>query len=164
PDTATLSCELRNGIAYISINALSPVILLTRQPESNLQTLRAPRTVLVYLALHIRDSILKDARIRQALAYAIDRRPILEYLWRDFARPANSILPPESWAYNGDVPHYEHNPERARELLRQARYPEVNGVRFHLTMKTSTEESTRLMAAVFQQQLREVGIVLDIRT
>src|SRR5205814_768933 len=79
-------------------------------------------------------------------------------------RPANSILPPESWAYNGDVPHYEHNPERARELLRQAGYPEVNGVRFHLTMKTSTEESTRLMAAVFQQQLREVGIVLDIRT
>src|SRR5205814_6988460 len=72
--------------------------------------------------------------------------------------------PPESWAYNGDVPHYEHNPERARELLRQAGYPEVNGVRFHLTMKTSTEESTRLMAAVFQQQLREVGIVLDIRT
>src|SRR5438477_432447 len=53
---------------------------------------------------------------------------------------------------------------RALELLRQAGYPKVNGVRFHLTMKTSTEESTRLMAAVFQQQLREVGIVLDIRT
>ncbi len=42
--------------------------------------------------------------------------------------------------------------------------PQVNGVRFHLTMKTSTEESTRLMAAVLQQQLREVGIALDIRT
>src|SRR5438876_47359 len=92
------------------------------------------------------------------------RRPILEYLWRDFARTANSILPPESWAFNGDVPHYEHNPERARQLLQQAGYPEVNGVRFHLTMKTSTEESTRLMAAVFQQQLRDVGIALDIRT
>jgi len=40
----------------------------------------------------------------------------------------------------------------------------VNGVRFHLTMKTSTEESSRAMAAVFQQQLREVGIALDIRS
>jgi peptide/nickel transport system substrate-binding protein len=37
-------------------------------------------------------------------------------------------------------------------------------VRFHLTLKTSTEESTRLMAAVWQQQLRDVGIALDIRT
>jgi peptide/nickel transport system substrate-binding protein len=37
-------------------------------------------------------------------------------------------------------------------------------VRFHLTMKTSTDENTRLMVAVLQQQLREVGIQLDIRT
>jgi len=37
-------------------------------------------------------------------------------------------------------------------------------VRFHLTMKTSTEEGTRLLAAVLQQQLRAVGIALDIRT
>jgi len=164
PDTTTRALELRKGSADIAINALTPDMVLTLRRESNLQTLRAAGTVLGYLAFNIRDPILKDTRVRQALAYAIDRRPILEYLWRDFARPANSILPPESWAYNGDVPHYEHNPERARELLRQAGYPEVNGVRFHLTMKTSTEESTRLMAAVFQQQLREVGIVLDIRT
>jgi peptide/nickel transport system substrate-binding protein len=57
-----------------------------------------------------------------------------------------------------------HNPEHARQLLDEAGYPERNGVRFHLTMKTSTEESTRLLAAVLQQQLREVGIALDIRT
>ena len=40
----------------------------------------------------------------------------------------------------------------------------MNGVRFHLVMKTSTEETTRLMVAVMQQQLRDVGIVLDIRS
>jgi len=47
---------------------------------------------------------------------------------------------------------------------RRCRYPSVNGVRFHLTMKTSTNEDTRLMVAVMQQQLRQVGIALDIRT
>ena len=40
----------------------------------------------------------------------------------------------------------------------------MNGVRFHITMKTSTDENTRLMVAVMQQQLREVGIALDIRS
>ncbi len=58
----------------------------------------------------------------------------------------------------------DHDPERARQLLDAAGYPALNGVRFHLTMKSSTEESTRLMAAVLQQQLRAVGIILDIRT
>jgi peptide/nickel transport system substrate-binding protein len=49
-------------------------------------------------------------------------------------------------------------------MLDDAGYHAVRGVRFHLTMKTSTDENTRLMVAVLQQQLREVGIVLDIRT
>ena len=100
----------------------------------------------------------------QAIAYAINVQPIIHYLLRDEARPAYSILPPQHWAYDGDVARYPHDPERARQLLDQAGYPAKNGVRFHITMKTSTEESTRLLAAVLQQQLREVGIALDIRS
>jgi peptide/nickel transport system substrate-binding protein len=116
------------------------------------------------VALNLHDPILKDVRVRRALAYAIDRRPMIQYLWRDMAQPAASILPVQSWAYDADVPQYNYDPERARQLLEQAGYPAVNGVRFHLTMKSSTQESTRLMAAVLQQQLRAVGIALDIRT
>src|SRR5437016_8672030 len=89
---------------------------------------------------------------------------MLQYLMRGFARPADSILPPESWAYKKDVPRYDYNPARARQLLDQAGYRATNGIRFRLTMKTSSrEENTRLLAAVQQQQLREVGIALDIR-
>jgi peptide/nickel transport system substrate-binding protein len=164
PDTTTRALELRKGSADIAINALTSDMVLTLRRDPNLGVLQAPGTVLAYLAFNLRDPILKDVRVRQALAYAIDRRPLLEYLQRGFARPADSVLPPESWAYNGDVPARDHNPAQARDLLEQAGYPVVKGVRFHLTMKASTEESTRLMAAVLQQQLREVEIALDIRT
>ena len=164
PDATTRALELRKGSADVAINAFTGDMALTLEQDPNLQVLHAPGTVLGYLAMNTRDPILQDVRVRQALAYAIDRQPIIHYLLRDFARPAYSLLPPESWAYNGGVPHYEHDPERARQLLDSAGYRPVNGVRFHLTMKTSTEEATRLMAAVFQQQLRDVGIALDIRT
>ncbi len=164
PDATTRALELRKGSADIAINALTGDTVLALERESNLEVLHAPGTVLAYMAFNTRDPILKDVRVRQALAYAIDRRPIIHYLMRDFARPACSLLPPESWAYNGDVRRYDYDPERARQLLEQAGYPAMNGVRFHLTMKTSTDESTRLLAAVLQQQLREVGIALDIRT
>ncbi|HTA24996.1 MAG TPA: ABC transporter substrate-binding protein [Terriglobales bacterium] len=164
PDTTTRALELRKGSADIAINALTGDLVLTLAKEPNLEVLHAHGTVLSYFAFNTRDPILKDARVRQAVAYAIDRQPIIHYLLRDFARPADSLLPPESWAYDPELTHYEHDPQRARQLLEQAGYPAVNGVRFHLTMKTSTEESTRLLAAVLQQQLREVGIALDIRT
>jgi len=77
---------------------------------------------------------------------------------------ADSVLPPQSWAHT-DAGRHWFDPPKARALLDDAGYRgKKDGVRFHLTMKTSTEESTRLMAAVLQQQLRGVGIALDIKT
>ena len=164
PDTTTRALELQKGSADIASNALTFDMVLALAKDSHLEVQRAPGTVLAYLALNVRDPILKDARVRRALAYAIDRRPLIQYLGRGFVRPADSVLPPESWAYNAEVPRYDYSPERARHLLDEAGYPAVNGARFHLTMKTSTEESTRLLAAVLQQQLHEVQIALDIRS
>ena len=164
PDTTTRALELRKGSADVEINALTADMVATIEAKHQLAVQRAPGTIYAYLAFNLRDPILKDVRVRQALAYAIDRRPIIHYLWRDMARPAASVLPPQHWAYDGDVPTYGYDPGRARKMLDEAGYPAKNGVRFHLTMKTSTEESTRLLAMVLQQQLRDVGIVMDIRT
>lgn len=165
PDPTTRALELRKGSADAAINALTADTVVTLQKDPNLVVQEAPGTIYAYIGLNLRDPILKDVRVRQALAYAIDRQPLIHYLWRDMARPANSILPPQSWAYNGNVQQYPHDPAKARQLLDNAGYkPGAGGVRFHLTMKTSTEESTRLLAAVLQQQLRDVGIALDIRS
>jgi len=164
PDPTTRALELRKGSADVEINALSPDNVITLQREPKLGVLRSPGTVLGYIAFNLRDPVLKDVRVRQAIAYALDRQAYIHYVWQDFARPAASILPPESWAYDADVREYPHDPQRARQILDEAGYAAKAGVRFRLTMKTSTEESSRAMAAVFQQQLAEVGIALDIRS
>jgi peptide/nickel transport system substrate-binding protein len=164
PDDTTRALELRKGSADVESNALSLDTVIALGKDTHLQVQHGSGTVLAYLAFNLRDPILKDVGVRQALAYAIDRRPLIHYLMHDFARPAASLLPPESWAYSDDVQVYPHDPQRARQLLDQAGYQAVNGVRFHLTMKTSSEVSTRLLAAVLQQQLHDVGIELDIRS
>ena len=164
PDTTTRALELRKGSADVASNALSADLAVALGKEPKLKVEVAPGTIFAYLAFNLRDPILKDVRVRQALAYAIDRDEIIRYLWQGMARPAAGVLPPEHWAYSDDVRHYAHDPARARQILDEAGYRPRDGVRFHLSMKTSTEESSRLMAAVFQQQLRAVGIALDIRS
>ena len=164
PDVNTRALELRKGSGDIAVNSLTPDMVLTLSRDNGLLVERSPGTRLAYLAFNLRDPILKDVRVRQAFAYALDRRPMIEFLWRGEAQAARSVLPTQSWAYNGDVPAYEHDPVKANQLLDAAGYPRVNGERFHITMKTSTDENTRLMVAVMQQQLREVGVVLDIRS
>ena len=165
PDATTRALELRKGSADVELDALpgDMVPMLARQPQLRLE--QAPGTSYQYLAMNLRDPVLKDVRVRQALAYAIDRGPMIHYLWHDMARPANSILPPQHWAYDAAARSYAHDPARARELLDEAGYRAgPDGVRFHLLMKTSTDEGTRLFCAVLQQQLREVGIALDLRS
>jgi len=165
PDETTEALELRKGSGDITINSfLTPDTVVTLERNPNLTVMRGPGTRLAYLGFNLRDPILKDVRVRQAIAYALDRKPMIEYLWRGEAEPARSVLPTQSWAYNPDLPAYEHDPEKAKQLLDEAGYQPVNGVRFHIMMKTSTDANTRLMVAVMQQQLREVGIALDIRS
>ena len=164
PDETTEALELRKGSGDIAVNSLTPdtVVTLARDPALTIETAHGTR--LAYLGFNLRDPILKDVRVRQAIAYALDRKPMIEYLWRNQAEAARSVLPTQSWAYNGDVAVYNHDPDKANQLLDSAGYSMVNGVRFHITMKTSTDANTRLMVAVMQQQLRAVGIALDIRS
>jgi peptide/nickel transport system substrate-binding protein len=164
PDETTEALELRKGSGDMAINSLTPDTVITLARNPNLKVQSGPGTRLAYLGFNLRDPILSKVQVRQAIAYALDRGPMIEYLWRGQARPARSILPRQSWAYNGNVPAYEHDPEKARQLLDAAGYPAVNGVRFHITMKTSTDPNTRMMVAVIQQQLREVGIALDVQS
>lgn len=166
PDATTRALELRKGSADISPSgSLSADMIGTLRRDPKLVFEQEPGTVLAYLTFNLRDPILKDVRVRQALAHAIDRGPILHYLFGDQGRLADSVLPPQHWAYYGDVAHYDYDPRQANAILDAAGYRRgADGMRFHLLMKTSTEETTRLLAAVLQQQLREVGIALDIRS
>ena len=165
PDATTRALELRKGSADIALNVLTADTVVALRSDPTLITQTAPGTIYAYLAFNLRDPILKDVRVRQAIAYTINREPIIHYLLRDMARSATSVLPPQHWAFDPEVANLPHDPARARQLLEAAGYRvRADGYRFHLIMKTSTEESTRLLAAVFQQQLREAGIALDIRS
>src|SRR5258705_12186786 len=120
------------------------VLALAKEPRLAIE--RAPGTILSYMAFNLRDPLLKDVRVRQTIAYAVDRQPLIDYIWRGFAKPAVSVLPPQSWAYDPNLPLYSHDSVKARQILDATGYRPDNGIRFHLPMKTSTEESTRLLA------------------
>jgi peptide/nickel transport system substrate-binding protein len=165
PDATTRALELQKGSADAVINALPADMVYAMRRDRNLQIESGPGTTLVYLTFNTRDAVLRDARVRNAIALAINRPLIIRSLYRDEARIAESILPPEHWAWNGNVARHDYDPASANALLDQAGYVrKADGYRFHLGMKTSTDESSRLLAMVVQQQLADVSIALDVRS
>jgi peptide/nickel transport system substrate-binding protein len=165
PDTITESLELEKGSGDVAVNSLPIDSLPVLAQRSNLKVEETVGTEIQYLAFNLRDPLLADARVRQAIACAIDRELIITTVLRGHAHPAVSLLPESHWAWTGDVPRYDFNPARAERLLDAAGHARGrDGVRFQLTMKTSNDQGTRLLAAVLQQQLARVGIALDLRS
>ncbi len=149
------------------VNDLAPDIVYQLQREPRLRTVQSPGTDYQYIGLNLRDPILRDVRVRQALAYAIDYQAIVEYLRRGLARQAVGLLPPVAWAFEPDVTVYTHDPARSRRLLDEAGYADPDGdgpaMRFNLSLKVSNIEYNRLQASVLQQNLRVIGVGLDVR-
>ena len=165
PDAITQSLELEKGSADVEVNSLPMDALPELAKRPNLVVEDAPGTEIQYLAFNTQDPILKNVKVRQAIACAIDRNLIIRTLYHGHAQPAVSLLPPAQWAWTGDVVRYDYDPARAERLLDEAGYHAgAGGVRLHLAMKTSTDERARLLGAVLQQQLARVGIALDLRS
>ena len=165
PDATTRALELEKGSADVLINALPPDMVYALKRKGGLVVEDGPGTVMNYIVFNVRDSILKDTRVRRAIALAINRPLIIRSLLRGQARVAESILPPQHWAWTNDTDQHPYDPAAANALLDAAGYRRgADGVRFHLGMKTSTDETTRLLSVVLQQQLAQIGIALDLRS
>ena len=167
PDTITSALELQKGSADAASNVLTPDMVYALRNAPGVQTATGPGSNVWYLNFNVQDPALRDKRVRQAVALAIDKPAIMAALWRGHARLANSLLPPGQWARADDaeLAQYPHDPARAAALLQAAGYPAgKDGVRVRLELKISTDEVTRLLAAVLQQQLRAAGIALNIRS
>jgi peptide/nickel transport system substrate-binding protein len=166
PDNSTRESELRKGTVDLAINAdLEPVTVESLQKAPGLKVLIADGTNLAHLGVNLLDPILKDPRVRQALAYAIDREMIIREILRGQAKPASSLLPPTQWAYEAGVRSYNYDPARASQLLDEAGY-KANGEqpRLKLTLKTSTLSISRKIGEALQSQFRKVGINLELQS
>jgi peptide/nickel transport system substrate-binding protein len=96
--------------------------------------------------------------VRQAAQYAFNTAEYTTALFGDEAAPTNQFVGKSSWAYNPDVVGYPYNPDKAKQLLAQAGYP--NG--FKSVINGSQDQTFNKRALAIQEYMRKVGINLDV--
>ena len=172
PDAVSVALELRKGSGDLESNVLSMDMVHTLRASPQLRVETGPGARVDYANFNVTSAALADKRVRQAIACAIDREALMAAIWRGQARAAATLLPAAHWAAAGGteeksglLPRYPHDVARAVRLLEEAGLkPDKDGVRLRFTMKTSTDETTRLEAQAIQQQLRAAGIALTLRS
>jgi peptide/nickel transport system substrate-binding protein len=167
PSETVRLLELLKGSVDLVVNDLSPdqVARVRRTPGYRVES--RPGRNCVYMAFNLADPLVRDRRVREAIARGIDRPAIVRHLLHGAATLATGLLPPGHWAHEPDVPRYEPDPGAARRLLDEAGLPDPDGEgrapRLRLSYKTSTSELSQQQAAILQEQLARVGIALEIR-
>src|SRR5687767_5625739 len=119
PDETMRGLELRKGTDDLTVNDVSPDVAYQLQKD-HLKITQGQGVDYAYIGLNMRDPVLKDKRVRQAIAYAVDRQAIVDYLRRGLAKSAVGVLSPVEWAFEPDVPQFPHDVERAKQLLEEA--------------------------------------------
>jgi peptide/nickel transport system substrate-binding protein len=112
-------------------------------------------------SLHLNTTMkpLDDVRVRRAIAHAINRDEIVQFLGKDVAEAAYSIVPNGYLGQTTEgIPQYEYNPEKAKALLKEAGFP--NGFSTKV-MNTNLDPLLKPMQ-IIQEQLRKVGIQVEL--
>ena len=103
-----------------------------------------------------------DARLRRALAHAIDPTIVVERLLEGCVHPARGILPPALPGYSPAIRRPPLDRERAKRLLAEAGYPGGRGLG-PIAFNFNTGDLNQRIAEVLQAQLREIGVALELR-
>lgn len=117
---------------------------------------------------------LKDKRVRQAIAYAVDRKSLIEGLLFGRGEVINAPIATQFWAYDGEKPNqYPFDPEKAKQLLDEAGYKDVdgdgfredpNGEKWVLTLNYPLGNKIRERSApIIEKFLEDVGIEIDLK-
>ena len=171
-DMNALQAELRSGRVDIAPmpTSLSPDAVKLLQQDPNLQVNAFPGSNVVLLTINTSSAPLDNIKVRQAIAYAVDRDTMIKDLLQGYGKIANSIVPEESWAYTAGHT-YSYDPAMSKKLLDEAGFKDPDGegpkMRFDkpLVYKLSGSSiSGRQYAGVIQNYLKQVGIPVEIQT
>lgn len=119
-----------------------------------------------WLAFNTKKEPLSDVRVRQAIAYAVDRDFIIKALHRGLSKEATGPIVPSSPFYNGEVARYDVDLDKAKSLLDAAGLkPDADGIRVSLEIDhiPAVPEQQKAIAEYLKPQLKKVGIDVKVR-
>lgn len=174
PDEATIFLELQ--AQGLDLTGLSP-LQFTRQTDTaffkkHYQKFRLPSFGYTYLGYNLNNPKFKDKRIRLALNYAVDKQEIIDMVLLGLGRIATGPFIPDSWGYNDKVKPVLFEPQKAKELLKDAGWVDADadgwlerdGQNFEFTIIINQGNEERIkVAQIIQRRLKDIGIKVKIK-
>ena len=166
PEAAARLVELQAGEAD-GIDNIGPFDFELVESDPNLALYERPGTNVFYVGINNTVEPFNDVRVRQALAYAIDRQRLVDNFYPNGSIAASQFMPPSIFGFTPEVEAFPYDPDMARTLLEEAAAD--LGFELPITTSLSYRDVVRsylptpgIVAVDLQAQLAEVGIDVEI--
>jgi peptide/nickel transport system substrate-binding protein len=159
PEASTRLAALLAGDVDFAFN-LPPTDLERVKGDARFTVLTPTSNRIMFVAMIPRGP-LADPKVRQALNYAVDVDSIIKNVLYGLGIKTNAPLPPHFFGY-ADMPPYTYNPEKAKQLLAEAGYPQ--GFKVVLMHPTGRYLMDKQVAEAIQAYLSKVGITVELKT
>ncbi|HGM6860486.1 TPA: ABC transporter substrate-binding protein [Serratia rubidaea] len=164
PDAQTRLSKLKTNECQI-IPAPLPEQFAAIKRDKNLQLHSIDGLNVGYLAFNTAKKPFDNLLVRQALSYAVDKKAIVAAVFKESGTPASSLLPPGMLGYNDKLPGYEYNPQKARELLKQAGLEKgFTTDIWSMPVARPYNPNSRRIAEMIQSDWAQVGVKANIVT
>ncbi len=152
PDINAQVVGLENGQYDMMYVAPEDPAVAKRLTDKGFVRTRFSRNLPEVLLMNITVKPFDDLKVRQAIAYALDRQQLIDLVYADAAKPWYSPVPEGFFGATTDVPKFEHDINKAKQLLADSGYP--NG----LDVTLNVYDTQKLASDVLSEQLKQVGI------
>jgi len=159
-DATVRALKMLHGEIDLMQGSMTPELVDWLDHRDGIDALYRPGTTFTYLGFNLSDADVGDARLRQAIAHAIDRASLTRHMFGGHARLAQAIFTPEHWAGHAGLAAIEYSPDRAREILSELGYSTNRPLQ--ISYKTSSDHFRLRIATAIQDQLARVGIEVRI--
>ncbi|MCM3089207.1 ABC transporter substrate-binding protein [Bhargavaea ginsengi] len=144
-------------------DGINPSDQATIGDDDNLQLFERPSLNIGYLGLTVTREPFGDKLVRQAFNHAIDKQAIIDAFFEGAAEPAKNPIPPSIPAYNDSIEGYEYDPEKAKELLAEAGYPDGFEMElWAMPVPRPYMPDGAKVAEVIQKNLADIGVTAEI--
>jgi len=156
PETSSRVAALQRGEANI-IQAVPPSLVSQLESDPNVKVKTCTGTRVHFIAMNTSKPPFDDVRVRRAMNYAVDMDEIVETILGGNGYALAGPLLPMAFGYNDELKPYGYDPEKAKQLLKEAGYE--NG--FNLVI--DCREDKKEIAEAVASQLRKIGIDASVR-
>ncbi|MGH2403918.1 MAG: ABC transporter substrate-binding protein [bacterium] len=158
-DSAALSAAVQSGQVDVGYRSFSPEDIKRLSKNDKLQVTRSQSFPSVrYIVFNVTASPFDNAKVRQAVAYAVNRDRIVSDVFGGLNQPLYSMVPPGMWSHENAFP--KRDIAKARSLLGEAGHSDSNKLSLTLWYTPTHYGNTEAdAAAVIKSSLEETGLM-----